>query len=56
MTEARRPATAEQTEVWLAMQREPESARFTVPLDLEFTPGVDVVAPAFHDRADPDPA
>ncbi|WP_328644152.1 amino acid adenylation domain-containing protein [Amycolatopsis sp. NBC_00348] len=44
MTETRRPATAEQTEVWLAMQREPESARFTIPLDLEFTPGVDVSA------------
>jgi amino acid adenylation domain-containing protein len=42
--EARRPATAEQTEVWLAMQREPESARFTIPLDLEFTPGVDAGA------------
>jgi amino acid adenylation domain-containing protein len=42
--ETRRPATAEQTEVWLAMQREPESARFTIPLDLEFTPGVDVAA------------
>ncbi|HEY3469655.1 MAG TPA: amino acid adenylation domain-containing protein, partial [Amycolatopsis sp.] len=44
MIEARRPATAEQTEVWLAMQREPESARFTIPLDLELTPGVDVAA------------
>ncbi|WP_328442902.1 non-ribosomal peptide synthetase [Amycolatopsis sp. NBC_00438] len=44
MIETRRPATAEQTEVWLAMQREPESARFTIPLDLEFTPGVDVAA------------
>ncbi|MGW4522092.1 non-ribosomal peptide synthetase [Amycolatopsis sp. NPDC004378] len=42
MIEARRPATAEQAEVWLAMQREPESARFTIPLDLEFTPGADV--------------
>jgi amino acid adenylation domain-containing protein len=42
--EARRPATAEQAEVWLAMQREPESARFTIPLDLEFTPGADVAA------------
>jgi amino acid adenylation domain-containing protein len=42
--DARRPATAEQAEVWLAMQREPESARFTIPLDLEFTPGVDVDA------------
>ena len=44
MIDARRPATAEQAEVWLAMQREPESARFTIPLDLEFTPGVDVGA------------
>lgn len=44
MIEARRPATAEQAEVWLAMQREPESARFTIPLDLEFTPGADVAA------------
>src|SRR5690242_12003084 len=42
--EASVPASAEQAEVWLAVQREPESSRYNIPLDLEFTPGVDVPA------------
>ncbi|AEV87079.1 thiotemplate mechanism natural product synthetase [Actinoplanes sp. SE50] len=29
-----RPATAEQSHLWLAVQREPESGRFNVPIDL----------------------
>ncbi|MFJ2060669.1 amino acid adenylation domain-containing protein [Streptomyces sp. NPDC087908] len=42
MIESRSPASSEQEEVWLAVQREPESGRFNIPLDLEFTPSVDV--------------
>ncbi|MFI1521435.1 amino acid adenylation domain-containing protein [Kitasatospora cineracea] len=44
MNEARSKATPEQVEVWLAVQREPESGRFNIPVDLEFTPGVDLPA------------
>ncbi|MBL1086704.1 amino acid adenylation domain-containing protein [Streptomyces actinomycinicus] len=38
----REPASSEQLDVWLACQREPDSDRYNVPVDLEFTPGVDV--------------
>ncbi|MCP3803429.1 amino acid adenylation domain-containing protein [Allokutzneria sp. A3M-2-11 16] len=38
------PATPAQLEVWLAGQREPESGRYNINVDLEFTPGVDVPA------------
>ncbi|MFJ4692439.1 amino acid adenylation domain-containing protein [Streptomyces sp. NPDC088766] len=48
MTDARpqaraagRPASSEQLDVWLACQREPESDRYNVTVDLEFTPSVD---------------
>ncbi|HEX8741826.1 MAG TPA: amino acid adenylation domain-containing protein [Thermoleophilaceae bacterium] len=40
----RRAATAAQHEVWLAAQREPESGRYNIPLDLEFEGPVDVAA------------
>lgn len=39
--EAGRPASSEQLDVWLACQREPESDRYNVTVDLEFTPSVD---------------
>ncbi|MGV9943518.1 non-ribosomal peptide synthetase [Streptomyces sp. NPDC003401] len=48
MTDARRrpresvrPASSEQLDVWLACRREPESDRYNVTVDLEFTPAVD---------------
>ncbi|MDQ0580839.1 non-ribosomal peptide synthetase [Streptomyces rishiriensis] len=40
----REPASSEQLDVWLACQREPESDRYNVTVDLEFTPTVDVPA------------
>ncbi|MEV6176181.1 amino acid adenylation domain-containing protein [Streptomyces sp. NPDC052015] len=40
----REPASSEQLDVWLACQREPESDRYNVTVDLEFTPAVDVPA------------
>ncbi|SDM52959.1 amino acid adenylation domain-containing protein [Allokutzneria albata] len=51
------PASVEQSEVWLACQREPESGRYNITVDVEFTPAVDVAAlrGAFADvvRANP---
>ncbi|MCP3803140.1 amino acid adenylation domain-containing protein [Allokutzneria sp. A3M-2-11 16] len=38
------PASVEQSEVWLACQREPESDRYNITVDVEFTPAVDVTA------------
>lgn len=38
------PATAAQVEVWVAVQREPEAARWLIPVDLEFAGSVDVEA------------
>ncbi|MET8167448.1 amino acid adenylation domain-containing protein [Streptomyces sp. NPDC005329] len=40
----REAASSEQMDVWLACQREPESDRYNVTVDLEFTPTVDVPA------------
>ncbi|WP_314221587.1 non-ribosomal peptide synthetase [Streptomyces zaehneri] len=40
----REPASSEQMDVWLACQREPESDRYNVTVDLEFTPTVDIPA------------
>ncbi|MGX1269789.1 non-ribosomal peptide synthetase [Streptomyces phaeoluteigriseus] len=40
----REPASSEQLDVWLACQREPESDRYNVTVDLEFAPTVDVPA------------
>ncbi|MFD9429880.1 amino acid adenylation domain-containing protein [Streptomyces sp. NPDC060002] len=40
----REPASSEQLDVWLACQREPESDRYNVTVDLEFTPTVDIPA------------
>ncbi|GGQ46652.1 non-ribosomal peptide synthetase [Streptomyces asoensis] len=40
----RERASSEQLDVWLACQREPESDRYNVTVDLEFTPAVDVPA------------
>ncbi|MFJ7152984.1 amino acid adenylation domain-containing protein [Streptomyces sp. NPDC100445] len=40
----RAPASSEQLDVWLACQREPDSDRYNVTVDLEFLPGVDVPA------------
>ncbi|MER5193104.1 non-ribosomal peptide synthetase [Streptomyces sp. NPDC002755] len=40
----REPASSEQLDVWLACQREPESDRYNVTVDLEFTPAVDIPA------------
>ncbi|MEU0052448.1 amino acid adenylation domain-containing protein [Streptomyces sp. NPDC006309] len=40
----RTPASSEQLDVWLACQREPDSDRYNVTVDLEFVPGVDVPA------------
>ncbi|MFD4686674.1 condensation domain-containing protein, partial [Streptomyces sp. NPDC058461] len=40
MTE-REPASSEQLDVYLACLREPESDRYNVTVDLEFTPSVD---------------
>ncbi|MFF8729559.1 amino acid adenylation domain-containing protein [Streptomyces sp. NPDC015171] len=40
----REPASSEHLDVWLACQREPDSDRYNVTVDLEFTPGVDVPA------------
>ncbi|MFB9902343.1 non-ribosomal peptide synthetase [Allokutzneria oryzae] len=37
-------ASPGQLEVWLACQREPESSRYNINVDLEFVPGVDVPA------------
>ena len=38
------PATVEQAKIWLACRREPDSARYTIPVDLEFDGSVDVEA------------
>ncbi|OQR65459.1 hypothetical protein B6E66_03775 [Streptomyces maremycinicus] len=40
----REQASSEQLDVWLACQREPESDRYNVTVDLEFTPAVDIPA------------
>ncbi|MEU8572261.1 non-ribosomal peptide synthetase [Streptomyces asoensis] len=40
----RERASSEQLDVWLACQREPESDRYNVTVDLEFTPAVDIPA------------
>ncbi|AYN41981.1 amino acid adenylation domain-containing protein [Streptomyces dangxiongensis] len=40
----RTPASSEQLDVWLACQREPDSDRYNITVDLEFVPGVDVPA------------
>jgi len=44
MTATVRPASAEQAEVWMAVQREPETDRYNIPLDLEFAPDVNLTA------------
>ncbi|MFI7602455.1 amino acid adenylation domain-containing protein [Actinoplanes sp. NPDC049681] len=41
---AARPATPEQQQMWLAVQREPESGRFNNPIDLEIRGPLDTAA------------
>ena len=41
---ASRRATADELQIWLASQREPDSGRYTIPLDLEFDGPVDAAA------------
>jgi amino acid adenylation domain-containing protein len=44
MIESRSAASSEQNEVWLAVQREQDSGRFNIPLDIEFRPSPDTRA------------